>query len=175
MTEEELKIVIPIIRKLKKENTKYTCKKYNIYIDEVFSPSNYFVQKKTLEKLEKELENKPTIPIVWGQTNFDITHYNKFIDLAIKYNRPLYFAVWNREFGKREKTLEKDLKFLYERNILRFMKDGNYVPFNNIKFKLESIDSILKMFPNKKTFDKDILTSLSYNINNYHSFKNVIK
>ena len=33
---------------------------------------------------------------------------NKFLDLAIKYNRPLRFAVWNREFGKQKKTIEQD-------------------------------------------------------------------
>lgn len=168
MDEEELKIYIPIIRKLKKKETKYTCKHFSIYIEEVFSPANYFVQKKTLERLENELSTKPDTPIAWGQTNFDITHYNKFLDLAIKYSRPLYFAVWNREFGKRKKTIEQDLKFLLERNILRFMKDGNYVPYKDIQNKLHSIDSILKQFPKKKTFDKDVLNSLNYKINSKH-------
>ena len=165
MEEEELKIYIPIIRKLKKKETKYTCKHFSIYIEEVFSPANYFVQKKTLERLEHELSTKPEIPIAWGQTNFDITHYNKFLDLAIKYNRPLRFAVWNREFGKRKKTIDQDLKFLLERNILRFMKDGNYVPYKDIQSKLHSIDGILKQFPKKKSFDKDVLNSLNYDIN----------
>ena len=52
MEEEELKIYIPIIRKLKKKETIYTCKHFSIYIEEVFSPAYYFVQKKTLERLE---------------------------------------------------------------------------------------------------------------------------
>lgn len=168
MEEEELKIYIPILRKLKKKETKYTCKHFSIYIEEVFSPANYFVQKKTLERLENELSSKPGTPIAWGQTNFDITHYSKFLDLAIKYNRPLRFAVWNREFGKRKKTIEQDLKFLLERNILRFMRDGNYVPYKDIQSKLHSIDSILKQFPIKKSFDKNVLNSLNYDINSKH-------
>ena len=61
--------------------------------------------------------------------------------------------------------LRKDLKFLLERNILRFMRDGNYVPYKDIQSKLHSIDSILKQFPNKKSFDKDVLNSLNYDIN----------
>jgi hypothetical protein len=167
MEEEDLLIFIPVICKLKLLNIQYSCHFFSVYIEEVFHPSSgeLFAPRKALNRLEQELASKSMIPIAWGQTNFDINHYNKFLDLAIKYERPIRFLLWGRDFGERRSSEIENLNHLVERNIIRFLKNGNYAPFNSIKDKLKKINIIINKYPNDENFEKTLLNDIGYDIN----------